>query len=291
MRISLFIIAAGTSLAGARALPGWYCQNPWPQGNSFQGVKALDANTAVAVGYEGTILRTTEGGATWTHTPSGNTTLSTVFFSDANIGTVVGYEAFDCGCGSIVRTTDRGATWTRQSSGAESLTGFAVAATDASTAIVVGGPDRCGWKRRHKPPHHDRWPVAWYAKSPSANLAVADPDWRSRLAGRGLRNLENECRALDGYRSLSLKSFTMKFEPHAKGEVLTVDRVGADGRVTTDSVILYFDGQSRSLAGGMCSNHIFSPGGRTDRRDFLEVSGWHALAGTRAAEGIDPGYH
>jgi hypothetical protein len=39
------------------------------------------------------------------------------------------------------------------------------------------------------------------------------------------------------------KSLTIRFEPHPKGEVFTLDRIDEDGRITTSSTILYFDGE------------------------------------------------
>ena len=39
----------------------------------------------------------------------------------------------------------------------------------------------------------------------------------------------------------------MRIEPHGKGEVLTVDRIEADGRGTTSSTILYLDGAPRKF--------------------------------------------
>ena len=45
---------------------GWSWQNPLPQGNWLHGVDFVDVNTGTAVGDGGTILRTTDGGDTWT---------------------------------------------------------------------------------------------------------------------------------------------------------------------------------------------------------------------------------
>jgi hypothetical protein len=39
------------------------------------------------------------------------------------------------------------------------------------------------------------------------------------------------------------RSLTVRIEPHAGGEALTLDRVEADGRVTSASSILYFDSE------------------------------------------------
>ena len=56
---------------------------------------------------DGTILRTTNGGTTWTSQSSGTTNyLNGVSFTDANTGTVVGDN------GTILRTTNGGTNWT-----------------------------------------------------------------------------------------------------------------------------------------------------------------------------------
>jgi hypothetical protein len=49
------------------------------------------------------------------------------------------------------------------------------------------------------------------------------------------------------------QALTVRIEPHAKGEVFTVDRIAADGRATTSSTILYFDGKPRDFQGPQCS--------------------------------------
>ena len=53
-----------TSLLSA-SQGGWFWQNPLPQGNSLLGVSFTDANNGTAVGFLGTILRTTDGGNNW----------------------------------------------------------------------------------------------------------------------------------------------------------------------------------------------------------------------------------
>ena len=81
-------------------------------GVSLNGVFMLDANRGWVVGNEGTILKTTNGGASWTPLTSGTTTnLRDIHFTDLNNGWAVGES------GLIRATTDGGATWTSQSSG------------------------------------------------------------------------------------------------------------------------------------------------------------------------------
>ena len=114
-------------------------------------VSLTDANTGIAVsssddlGYPGIILRTTDGGATWTEQFANGprqigawlgldftgVDLISVSFSDANTGTVVGSG------GTILRTTDGGVTWTKQSSGTTNDL-WGVFFTDANTGTVVG---------------------------------------------------------------------------------------------------------------------------------------------------------
>ena len=49
------------------------------------------------------------------------------------------------------------------------------------------------------------------------------------------------------------KSLTIRFEPHTKGEVLTLDRMDEDGRTTTSSTILYFDAKPHDFQDVVCS--------------------------------------
>jgi hypothetical protein len=51
----------------------------------------------------------------------------------------------------------------------------------------------------------------------------------------------------------SRERLTVRFEPHSKGEVFTVDRIDGDGRSTTSSTILYLDGKPRDFRGFGCS--------------------------------------
>ena len=49
------------------------------------------------------------------------------------------------------------------------------------------------------------------------------------------------------------KSLTVRIEPHSKGEVFTFDRIEADGRVTSSSILLYQDGAERDFRDNECS--------------------------------------
>ena len=78
--------------------------------------------------------RLLDGGTTWTPQTSGTkNTLSSVLFTDASTGWVVG------DLGTVLHTTDGGTTWIPQASGTSNDM-FSVFFTDANTGWVVGGP-------------------------------------------------------------------------------------------------------------------------------------------------------
>lgn len=91
-----------------------FTDTPWVKQNSgtavkLRGVCFTDANTGTVVGDSGTILHTTDGGATWTKQNSQTTVnLHKVSFADAWAGIAVGDS------GVILRTTDGGSLWTIQ---------------------------------------------------------------------------------------------------------------------------------------------------------------------------------
>jgi hypothetical protein len=49
------------------------------------------------------------------------------------------------------------------------------------------------------------------------------------------------------------RSYVVRIEPHPKGEVFTLDRTEADGRTTSSSTILYFDGARRDFQDFDCT--------------------------------------
>jgi photosystem II stability/assembly factor-like uncharacterized protein len=88
----------------------WFVQNPYPQGLDLRDVSVADEMTVTAVGDYGTIIRTVDGGETWTMQESGiEDALLGVSFATPDIGTVISPWA-------VLRTIDGGETWTRQMS-------------------------------------------------------------------------------------------------------------------------------------------------------------------------------
>jgi photosystem II stability/assembly factor-like uncharacterized protein len=88
----------------------WNWQNPLPQGNSLSSVFFTNSQTGYVVGSGGTIMKTINGGITWTISPlSLKTTFYSVFFTDANTGYIAGSDSnfHDL----ILKTTNAGVTW------------------------------------------------------------------------------------------------------------------------------------------------------------------------------------
>ena len=115
-----FLFSISLSLISVFAFSQWTWQNPLPQGNPLKSVYFTDSNTGYAVGDLGTILKTNNGGTTWTVLSSGTTNrLYSVYFTDANTGYAVGGEYLSSltQTGIILKTSDGGITWTVSSSG------------------------------------------------------------------------------------------------------------------------------------------------------------------------------
>lgn len=106
--VAFFILLAGHSLAQQfTPIAYWEFQHPEPQGNNLRAVKMIDSLTYVAVGDQGTIVRTFDNGVSWKVTAkvlgfAGN--LVSVDFGSASTGVAVGNA-------SIFFTNDTGNSW------------------------------------------------------------------------------------------------------------------------------------------------------------------------------------
>lgn len=134
------LLAAGGAVASSDFDPahpeGWKLP-----GADLYGVYA-QGDTVWAVGYWGTVLRSTDGGETWTHTATPTReTLFSVSFADAQHGWAVGAN------GALLRSTDGGVSWEEQSATRVDTFGerspvdvhlFGVAAVSANEAWTVG---------------------------------------------------------------------------------------------------------------------------------------------------------
>src|SRR5947207_2098092 len=131
------VLLASSALGQVTPDPGWSSQPPVIK-NTLLAVAVAEANTIVAVGNGGTILRSTDGGGNWTTAASPALSwLNAVSFSDPRTGAAVG------GSGAILRTEDGGATWIQQSSGTTADL-CSVSFADARIGIAVGTDRFCG---------------------------------------------------------------------------------------------------------------------------------------------------
>jgi photosystem II stability/assembly factor-like uncharacterized protein len=87
----------------------WTWQNPLPTGNDLNCIRFVDATTGYAVGDAGTIIKTTDGGLTWTILNSGTPfDLYSVYFTDKNTGYAAGGWNYDY---VTLKTTNGGMSW------------------------------------------------------------------------------------------------------------------------------------------------------------------------------------
>ena len=120
----------GTMLSSANGGANWTHQMQGTVSN-LQATWFSSANLGWAVGAGGAVLKTTDGGASWSMRSVSTNILYAVMFPDASNGWAVG------AAGTILRTTDGGATWAAQTSGtANQLNGEWF--KDAYNGVAVG---------------------------------------------------------------------------------------------------------------------------------------------------------
>ena len=109
----------------------WVWQNPLPQSFTLNAISCFTTSNCIAVGDNGTILATTDGGKTWAGEASPTTqTLRAVHCANTTNCAAVGDQ------GTILTTTNGGASWTNRSSGtATQLLGVF---SDAIAIFAVG---------------------------------------------------------------------------------------------------------------------------------------------------------
>jgi photosystem II stability/assembly factor-like uncharacterized protein len=99
---------------------------------SLFNIDFLDANTGIAVGDIGTIVKTTDGGQNWEYKTGGPAPeYRGAFFTTRSTGVLVGSE------GVITRTTNGGQNWVSQESGTTNLLS-GIFFTGINTGIAVG---------------------------------------------------------------------------------------------------------------------------------------------------------
>ncbi|HYY95373.1 MAG TPA: YCF48-related protein, partial [Pyrinomonadaceae bacterium] len=86
------VCAAASIVVAQQAAQPWLWQNPLPQGNAIYAVRfAADKHTGWAVGADGVILRTVDGGFRWEEQHAlTNAPLYGLFVRDARVAVAVG---------------------------------------------------------------------------------------------------------------------------------------------------------------------------------------------------------
>jgi len=101
--------------------------------DSLNDVYFFSGTDGIAVGNNGLVISTTDGGSNWSTVTIGTSdNLKALHFADANTGWVAGDN------GVVFKTTDGGATWTAQTSGT-STDLFDIHFFDSNNGVIVGG--------------------------------------------------------------------------------------------------------------------------------------------------------
>lgn len=87
------MLILGVLLAISAFAGEWEWQNPLPQGNSLYDVEFVNDDLGWAVGLSGTLLKTSDGGATWNRIPvEADWDFWAVEFADQSNGWIAGGE-------------------------------------------------------------------------------------------------------------------------------------------------------------------------------------------------------
>ncbi len=140
-RFSSLIILVFISQSAFAQLNVWRWQNPAAEGTSLHAVQMINLNTIFACGNYGAVVKTIDGGITWSidygdvwgTTPNGpyRGNYYGLSFLDSNYGMICGDS------GHIIKTSDGGSTWTWLVTNTRAKLN-SIVVIDANTAIVVG---------------------------------------------------------------------------------------------------------------------------------------------------------
>jgi len=151
----------------------WINVYPYVTGNpAFRSMKYFNLNEAMAVGDEGLIVYTNDGGATWTEQESGVTTsLNKIFFISSTTGWVVGDN------GVILKTTTKGSS---------TLTGV--------TPLNTGIADKFSLSQNYPNPFNPSTVIKWQvAQTGFVSVVVYD------ALGNEVKTLVNENQSPGSY--------------------------------------------------------------------------------------------
>lgn len=142
--VTLFAVLCITALGYSQVFD-WEWQNPLPQGNNLVKVVALSSTNVLVFGNTSVILRTDNGGSTWSikHPDTLQRNILSADFVDQNIGYLSGQN------GLLMKTVDGGYTWQYLDGGVtvhmndidffDADTGYAVGASGTMIKTTNGG--------------------------------------------------------------------------------------------------------------------------------------------------------
>ncbi|MEO0108391.1 MAG: YCF48-related protein, partial [candidate division WOR-3 bacterium] len=171
-RLPLALLAAlSLVLWAGHARADWDWLNPWPQGDGLRSIDLLNADYGFAVGQNGVVVLTTDGGQSWDVRNLVGGELQGVCVTSESVAYAVGTG------GTIMRTGDGGRTWTALPSGV--MQGIAGVDFPSESLGYVCGENGMILKTRN---YGDTWEVqnshvaerlqAIQFKSPNAGYAV-----------------------------------------------------------------------------------------------------------------------
>ena len=130
IKLTILLLLA-SSIAKVNAQ--WVAQTSGTEWATLYNGHFTSEDIGYIVGSNGVILKTTNGGNTWTRQTSGTSNgLLSVYFTDENTGYAVGQN------GTILKTINGGTAWEAQTSSTTNVLN-SVFFTDESTGYVVGG--------------------------------------------------------------------------------------------------------------------------------------------------------
>jgi photosystem II stability/assembly factor-like uncharacterized protein len=177
---------------------GWLWSDPFPQGNALKAV-AFAGSTGYAVGGEGTVLRSLDGGLSWTSEPS-VITKDLSFLQVLDPSTIFAASTYDCG---LWRSIDGGASFTRiaivPAECKTSLRSFWF--FSATNGFVETEDDRLLWTADGGATHEARTPVPLFGAKPG-RIDFLSPAVGLALVGG--ENIGRIMRTTDGGRSWAI---------------------------------------------------------------------------------------
>lgn len=138
----LILIFLFSKIVYSQVNSDWQWLHPTPQGNDIRYIKMLTENNWVAVGYTGTLMRTTNAGINWLVSTNyfgfyssflgQGKNIYDAYFRDSNTGIACGTQGY------IARTTNGGVNWDSIGSSAGTTALWEVSFGDANT-VYIGG--------------------------------------------------------------------------------------------------------------------------------------------------------